>query len=399
MGIWPTIPIIVDYCNFIGTSVEDEIVAALEHPDRVTRINFFLNISELDDIAALMQEPFPVLTHLTVISKFGNVLVLPDGFLGGSAPSLQQLFLCGVQYPALPMLLLSASGLVNLRLRFIPSGNISLEAIVSSMAASNKLKTLDIHFGPRSSFPGIINSPPMTRTVLPALCDFTFSGECKYLEDFVSRIDAPQLDTISVIYQHRDITINFDVTQFSKFINRSENLKRSLSRHCGIKGDLYIVVLCVGGTASERWNPNPGISVSLVTRIEDQILRFTNILGFMSPILSDIVHWTINSVYFESGSGRDDLDWLQLFRQLSSVQTLFVFHNIAGLISRALAYVDVSTVTETLPALQLLCIEEMEEGEDTSSVHKFLAIRRDSGHPVTFVKTKEEFEERLESYP
>ena len=106
-------------------------------------------------------------------------------------------------------------------------------------------------------------------------------------------------------------------------------------------------------------------------------------------------------MYFmlESGSGRDDLDCLQLLRQLSSLQTLIVFNKIAGLISRALGHIDVGTITETLPALQLLCIEEEEEYRHTPSVHNFLAIRRDSGHPVTFVETKEEFEERLKSYP
>jgi hypothetical protein len=33
------------------------------------------------------------------------------------------------------------------------------------------------------------------------------------------------------------------------------------------------------------------------------------------------------------------------------------------------------------------------------SVHNFLDVRRESGHPVTFVNTKEEFEEILKSYP
>ena len=406
MGIWPTIPIIVFCWHLIGLGVEDAIAAALERPDRVSRINFFLNISELDDIAALMQEPFPVLTHLSVTSKFGSVSVLPDGFLGGSAPSLQQLFLCAVQYPALPTLLLSASNLVNLRLRNIPpTGYISPEAMVLHVVASPRLKTLYIEFGAGVSFPDIIISPPIKRTVLPALCDFSFYAGCEYIEDFLSRIDAPQLNSILVFYQHRDIRINFDVPQLAKFINRSESLTRSLSGHCQIKKKVYqgrdIVTFCVGRTTSERWNPKPGISVHLGTGIEEQISHLTNMLGFMSPILSDVVHCTIDSVDFmvESVSDRD---WLQLLLQLSSVQTLFVFNNISGLISRALASADMGTITETLPALQLICLEEKEEGEEhrhTPSIHKFLVVRRESGRPVTFVETKEEFEERLKSYP
>ena len=406
VGIWPTIPITILSWN-LGRGPEDEVIVALEHPNRVSRINLFVNKSQLGEISALMQEPFTVLTHLSIPSHYGIVPALPDEFLGGSAPSLQQLQLCGILYPALPVLLLSASHLVDLRLRNIPpAGYISPEAMVSHVAASPKLETLDIEFSSRVSFPAVIISPPITRTVLPALCNFSFSGKFKYLEDFVSRVDAPQLNSISVYYRHRDIDINFDISQLPKFINRSENLKRSLSQHCKIMVDQVQdgIAFCVGRTTSERGNPKPGISVHLVTGIEEQSLGLANILGFMSPILFDIVHCTIDSMYFmlESGSGRDDLDWLQLLRQLSSLQTLFVFNKIAGLISRALGHIDVGTITETLPALQLLCIEEEEEEEEyrhTSSVHNFLAVRRDSGHPVTFVETKEEFEERLKSYP
>ena len=416
MDIWPTIPIIV-YWSFIRPGVvEDEITPALEHPDRVSRINLFLDKPELDDIAALMQEPFPVLTHLSISSPYGSIMsALPDGFLGGSAPSLQQLALRAVRYPALPVLLLSASNLVSLKLlNMPPTGYISTEAMVSLLAASHRLETLHIEFGllgARPSSPDTIISPPITRAILPALCDLSFIAGRKYIEDFVSRIDTPQLNSLLVNYKRGvrrwEIDINYDVPQLSKFINRSESLKRSLSKHCEIKKTVLqcraIVTFCVGRTTSQRWNPNPGISVCLGRGIEEPILRLTNILGFITPILSDVVHCTIDSVDFmvESGSDRDDLDWLQLLRQLSYVQTLFVSDDMAGLISRALAYVDVGTITQTLPALQLLCIEIKGEGEEhrnTSSVHKFLTVRQDAGHPVTFVETKEEFEERLKSY-
>ena len=401
VGIWPTIPITILSWN-LGLGPADEVIAALEHPNRVSRISLLVNKSQLGESAALMQEPFTVLTHLSITSRCGIVQSLPDGFLGGSAPSLQQVQLCGILYPALPVLLLSASNLVDLRLLNIPpTGYIAPETMVSHVAASPKLETLYIGFSDVASFPDLIISPPITRTVLPALCNFSFSGKFKYLEDFVSRIDAPQLNSISVYYRQRDIGINFDVSQLPKFINRSENLKRSLSQHCKIMVDQDIITLCVGRATSERGNPNPGISVHLVT--EEQSLGSANILGFMSPILSDIVHCTIDAMYFmlESGLGRDDLDCLQLLRQLSSLQTLIVLNKIGGIISRVLGHIDVGTITETLPALQLLCIEEEEEEEEyrhTPSVHMFLAIRRDSGHPVTFVETKEEFEERLKSY-
>ena len=45
------------------------------------------------------------------------------------------------------------------------------------------------------------------------------------------------------------------------------------------------------------------------------------------------------------------------------------------------------------------CFAEEKEGDQHMlSVRKFLALIRDSGHPVTIAKTKEEFVERFKSY-
>jgi hypothetical protein len=411
LGIWPAIPILVLFSSGIRPRDEDNLIAALEHPDRVSRIKLSVDESQLGKIAALMQEPLPLLTHLSISSHFGIVSALPEGFLGGSAPSLQELELCDVQYPALPTLLSSAGNLVNLTLRNIPpTGYISPAVMASLVATSLKLEILEIDFNALTSIPDLILSPPTTRTILPVLRKFSFSGECKYLEDFVSRIDSPQLNTILVYYQSGYININFDVPQLSKFINRSESLKKSLPRHCKIMVDQEedIVTFCVGHATIEQWNHKAGISVCLGEGIDGQISHLTEILGHIFPILSDVVHCTIDSVLIMCESApssdppaRDDFDWLQLLRQLSSLKTLFVSDRVAHLISQALAYVDTTMTTKVFPALKLLCLEESEDPEEDQympSVQKFLAVRRESGHPVTFVETEKEFEEILKSY-
>jgi hypothetical protein len=407
LGIWPVFPIIIQFCSAFAPIDKDSVISALKHPDRVSRIKLSVNDPQLGKIAALMQEPLPVLTHLSISSHFGNLSALPSGFLGGSAPSLQQLDLCDVLYPALPTLLLSASNLLNLRLRIPPICYISPEAMVSHVAASPKLEILDIDFTALSFLPDLILSPLLPRTIHPTLCVISLSGECKYLEDFVSRIDTPQLNSILVYYHSGYINIDFDAPQLSKFIDRSESLKQSLSRHCKIMvdQDQDIVTFCVGHATIEQWNHKPGISVCLGEGMEGQISHLTNILGHIFPSLSDVVHCTIDSMMlmYESSSSsdvRDNFDWLQLLRQLSSLQTLFVSDNIAGLISQALAYVD-GVITEVLPTLKLLCLEkpEEEEGQPTPSVPMFLSVRRESGRPVTFVETKEVFEEIFKSYP
>ena len=108
-----------------------------------------------------------------------------------------------------------------------------------------------------------------SRTVLPVLRNFTFSGRCKYFEEFISRIDTPQLISIIVYYESGN---GFDVLQLSRFIDRSKSLKQSLSRHCKIllsEHDLVFITItfCVGRTTSPRWDLKPGISVRLSGRI------------------------------------------------------------------------------------------------------------------------------------
>ncbi|KAN0128289.1 hypothetical protein V8E53_013873 [Lactarius tabidus] len=415
MHIWPTIPIIILFLRVISwPSDEDNLIAALEHPDRVSRIEFFMPRSKFGKMVALMQHPFPVLTHLSLFSQHENTLTLPDGFLGGSAPSLQQLDLCDIPFPGLPTLLLSTGNLVSLSLRNIsPTGYVSPEAMVSLVATSPKLEILYLEFEARSSIPDLIISPPIMRTVLPALRKFLFSGASKYLEVFVSHIDTPQLNCIAICYSWSQ-EINIDVPQLSEFINHSERLKQSLSRHCNVavNEDQEAVSFHVGRTTSDKaeiWDSIPGISVCLTDEIKRQISQLTSILGYIFPILSDVVHCTIDDVLvFIPGSAsgfdpeyRDSLDWLQLLRHLSSLQTLFVSDSIAGPISRALACVNGEMITEVMPALKLLCLdgsEEEDEDQPMPSVHRFIAVRQESGHPLTFVKTKEEFEVRLKTY-
>ena len=71
---------------------EDNLFAALEYPDRIFHIAVTTPSNPLlRKIAAAMQDSFPVLTGLLLMSvhrHYWNTPSLPDGFLGGSAPCL-----------------------------------------------------------------------------------------------------------------------------------------------------------------------------------------------------------------------------------------------------------------------------------------------------------------------
>ncbi|KAI9452405.1 hypothetical protein BJY52DRAFT_912695 [Lactarius psammicola] len=76
LGIWPAIPIGIDFCySDIPPTDEDNVIAALEHSDRVCFVSLGVTGSQLGNMATVMQEPFPVLAHIKIESKDRNAPV------------------------------------------------------------------------------------------------------------------------------------------------------------------------------------------------------------------------------------------------------------------------------------------------------------------------------------
>jgi len=95
------------------------LVATLEseHYNRICEISITdMPKSRWERFAAAMQKPFSELIHLEVSGNINDDLlpVLPDSFLGGSAPRLRSFSLKAIPFPSMQKLLLSASGLVTL---------------------------------------------------------------------------------------------------------------------------------------------------------------------------------------------------------------------------------------------------------------------------------------------
>jgi hypothetical protein len=69
---------------------EDNIIAALEHKDRIREIALSnLTSSVLETISSAMQEPFPVLSCLELGTVEDTAPVVADSFLRGPAPCLR----------------------------------------------------------------------------------------------------------------------------------------------------------------------------------------------------------------------------------------------------------------------------------------------------------------------
>jgi hypothetical protein len=389
LDIWPDFPIAISYCSSFPMSLtdEDDVIAALEHVDRVICIEIMG--SQLEELGTVLQKPFPVLTRLVILSGsesgdeiHGEELDLPDGFLGGSAPRLEDLTLFHMSLLALPTLLSLTKNLVKLNLYNVPpTGYISPDALVTCLAKFPRLDTLSLEFQSATARPGQLHPPPITRTILPALTQFHCSGANEYLEDLVAHIDCPKLEWINVSYFYP--LVDFQVTQLAKFIRRSLTAGPNASpfRPTTIRllNDSIIINMY------SRTNPQNGGYDPAMTNIsfkgtDRQVSHIAEVLKKSYAILSTVAYLTLIS---ECGQieATNDVDWLHLILPFSAVQTLHVSRELAGPLALALEGIPAEMVSDAFPSLRLISLE----GQPTSSLKKFIAARRLSARPVIMV--------------
>jgi hypothetical protein len=212
LATWPTLPIAVWYPWHYGTMtrersliLEDQNNAsfALQHPNRIRKIDLCLTKSSFLKVGAQLLASFPALEYLRLESRnqTESPPTLPAGFLGSSAPRLRHIHLIGVAFPTFPLLLSSARDLVFLQLSFVSrSAYFSPETLSIGLSTTTRLKSLLIDFLPSASniFSEIGSTPRLliAPTILPALTKFCFFGDSAYFEDLISRVDSPVLERL-----------------------------------------------------------------------------------------------------------------------------------------------------------------------------------------------------------
>ena len=393
LSIWPAFPIVLHLypSRRLTPNDEDIVLAALEHPNRVSSVRLYETDLLLEKMIALMLEPFPLLTRLFLVSR-GGAPVFPVEFLGGSAPLLQEISLSGIPYPALPTLLLSTSDLITLTLEKIPEDvYISPEAMCACLAALPRLKSFTLEFPWDTPHPDQIRPPPITRTVLPSLIFFHFEGDAEYLEDLVSQMDSPQLAQIDIVNLHSPANLQFP--QLSTFIERSVGPEPPRHAMVSIERD-QICITFYRYVNRPDWFRH---SVSTTIYSSYKVLDLTQVLSQFSATLFTVVGLEL---YGEAPDERlqatvDD-EWLEIFRQFPALQMLLVAQEPAECVARVLNVDLGGMVAEVFPFLDLIYLED----EPASSVEAYglVAARRLSDRPITVVETFQEFYERLDSY-
>ena len=382
LDVWPPLPLLIRGSNHALPDM-DNIIAALERSDRVCQITLeHVTSSQLEEIYAKMQEPFPELTHLQLGTYDESAPVISDSFLGASAPRLRYFNLDGIPFPGLPKLLLSASHLVTLHLWNIShSGYISPDTMATRLSALTSLETLWLGFQSPQSRPGRENRrpPPPTRAVLSVLTEFWFKGVTEYLEDLVARIDAPQLRGLDITFFHQLV---FGTPQFAQFISRIPMLKTPDAARLTFYDRAVRVRLLPQTFGGGELN------VGITCRELDwQLSSLALICSSSLPSLSTVEHLYIHKPQHLQLDWQDDVDiaqWLEILHPFIAVKNLYLSKEFAPRLASSLQELAQGRMTEVLPTLQNLFLEGLQpSGPVHEGIGQFVAVRRLSGYPIS----------------
>jgi hypothetical protein len=389
LDFWPPFPIVltVDYFRRLG---EDNILATLEHHDRVCHIKIRdISTSLWEKALPLMLKPFPILTDLNLAYTDGILdlpvaPVVPELFLDGSATRLRKLNLTRIPFPRLPKLLLSAAHLVHIGLYEIPdSGYIAPRVMVTCLSTLTRLESLILESeSPRLHHPKWEGrrTSSSTRSLLPSLTCFTFKGVSEHLEDILDRVDAPLLDRLSIMFFHQPI---FDTPRLAQFISRVPKLKTCNEARLRIGGWQPSVTVLSNTTTNaflllEDWNIYSDFQLS--TLVQFCTSSFPQAL---IPTLEDLV--IDGSI--SRPPGQDGIDpslWRELFQPFTAVKNLYLFPEIAPQIALVLQELVGESVLEPFPVLQNIFLNELQPfGFVPEGIEQFVATRQLISHPIS----------------
>ena len=387
LDIWPALPIVINAYEVHSKDGVTNVIAALRHHNRVCKIdyrnyrNWQFQDSFLKEFAAI-DKPFPALTSLNLTSFGQNVPVLPDSFLGGSAPLLRHLYLDGIPYPSIGKLLSSTTNLVTLTLSNIPhSGYIAPEAIVPCLSVLANLGFLHLGFRhPRSrAHQTSRHPPPLTRVAFHNLTFFLFKGDAEYLEDILSQIETPVLEHGDFSFFNRLV---FGTPLLGHFIRRTKAFMSIHIAYIAFDSNSVEVKFLDDGKSLEPLRLNISCEP-----LDWQLSAVAQVLNSLLSSLPTLETLKIAVDHDDWKSEIEVVQWLELFHPLTSVKEMtLVGEGSVRLVPPALQELARERPTEVLPTLQILSLPTIgwqSSGLVGEAIEQFIATRQLYGHPVT----------------
>ena len=383
LDLWPVLPISISYPKSspnrrLVSEDEENVLAALKHPDRICEIDLSMSRQLALKSAGSMGVSFPVLERLYIRSQDTiRPLNIPIGFLGGSTPQLRDIHLVSASFPTLPVLLLSCQALVSLQLDDIPiAGYFSPEQLAISLSGMAQLKSLRLQFIPPNSHERSLDVTLPSRAILPALTEFEFKGNCEYVEDLVSRIDAPALEQINVTFFEQPA---FGIPRLSRFISRTKEVKSPHHTSIRLTEDDITITQYFRRPTSDSGTFRLQIPCEELDR---QVSLLIHVCRHLSELLSGVERFDIRALPRLSMEG-DEMDttvWLELFRPFRGVKKLEVTGGLVSSIASALERVTGEMARIVLPAMRDLHL--FDSPSVPASIEPFIAARQLCNRPV-----------------
>jgi hypothetical protein len=254
--------------------------------------------------------------------------------------------------------------------------------MATTLSTLTGLENLSLKFQSPQSFPDQESRrpPPLTRSVLPVLIDFTFKGVSEYLEYFMARIDAPQLSGLYVTFFNQ---ILFDTLQFIQFVNRTPKLKALKRGHITFGDDAARVKLSSVSLTSRY----EGFSVKIPCRELDwQVSSLEQVCTSSLLPLSALEVLYILKDPDSQPDWQDNIEnalWLELLQPFTSVKNLYLCGEFAPRIVPALQELVGGRTTEVLPILHNIFLEELQSsGPVQEGIRQFVAARQVTSRPI-----------------
>jgi len=228
--------------------------------------------------------------------------------------------------------------------------------------------------------------PPLTLVALPALTSLQFTGDSEYLEDIMSPIEAPLLSSIDVKFFNQLI---FDTPRLRHFISRTAISRAADKAYIWREPDFVQFQL---GPLNSIYTKEGSVMLLISCKpLDSQISSLAQVCSASFPPLPTLeslnIHMKPNhnlQLVVDWQDNMEDTQWLDLLRPFTSVKNLALSRSSVALIAPALQELSGERVTEVLPSLENLHLQEpLPSGPVKEAIGKFIVARQLSGCPIT----------------
>ena len=381
----PPLPLIIYYSTFnrdLTSEDEEGMILALEQRDRVSHVRIHSPVQNLQKVAMVIDEEFPILEYLIMepTVKDNTALTLPGTF---EAPRLRHLLLINFALPMRSQFLTTAVGLVVLALTinhppayFQP--NILLQCI-SLMPQLEMLTILFLFPVPNRDVERQLMRTPITAPItltLPNFRHFWFRGASAYFEAIICRIPAAHIEGMQIQLFEQ---LTFSIPHLVQFINTTE-----IFRFDSVELDFSDKRVCL-----DLYPRETGVSAFVIKvyswHLDWQVSSAAQISIALNQLYSAVEHLFLeHKLHGQSSEEHNEVnrsEWRKLLSSFSNVKTLRVGVRLVEELSRCLHFEDGELPLELLPELQKLTYFG-----SRNAFTAFIDARQAAGRPVTLVQ-------------